>query len=51
MTIKRDKKMPRKVIKVLRRIIPICEDLTVDEQAWVTSACLRYLVMKIEASE
>lgn len=51
MTIKRDKKMPAKVVKVLRRIIPICKDLTVDEQAWITSVCMRYLVMRIEATE
>lgn len=50
MEIKRDKKMPRRVIKVLRKIIPLCRDLTVDEQAWVTSACLRYLCMKIDGS-
>jgi hypothetical protein len=47
---KRDKVMPQRVIKVLRRIVPMCQDLTVDEQAWVTAACLRYLCMKIESS-
>jgi hypothetical protein len=50
MKITRDKTIPEQVIKVLRRIMPLCRDLTVDEQAWVTSACLRYLCMKIEAS-
>ena len=44
-----DKLMPKRVLKVLRRIIPECRDLTADEQAWVTSACLRFLVMKIES--
>jgi hypothetical protein len=47
MEIKRDKTMPDQVIKVLRRIMPLCRDLTVDEQAWVTAACLKYLCMKI----
>lgn len=40
--------MPVKVIRVLRRIMPLCRDLTVDEQAWVTAACLKYLTMKIK---
>jgi hypothetical protein len=44
-----DKLMPKRVLDVLRRITPICRDLTADEQAWVTSACLRLLTMKIES--
>ena len=47
---KRNKAMPKRVVQVLQRIIPVCQDLTVDEQAWVTAACLRYLCMKIEGS-
>lgn len=50
MELRRDRTIPRQVIKVLRRIMPLCKDLTVDEQAWVTAACLRYLCMKIESS-
>ena len=49
--IARDKTMPLQVIRVLRRIIPMCLDLSSDEQAWVTAACLRYLVMKIEEDD
>lgn len=50
MIIKRDKTMPAQVVKILRRIMPLCRDLSVDEQAWVTAACMRYLCMKIEKS-
>jgi len=46
-----DKKMPKRLLSVLRRIIPVCRDLTADEQAWVTAACLRFLVMKIESEQ
>ena len=47
----RDREMPNRVARILSQIVPMCQDLTVDEQAWVTSACLRYLVMKIEDSQ
>ena len=45
------KQMPESVKNALREILPILERLTADEVAWVTSACLRYLCMKIEAAE
>lgn len=34
----------------LSDIIPLCDDLDVEEMAWVTAACLKLLALKCDGS-
>lgn len=35
----------------LREILPVCDSASLEEMGWIASACLRFLVLKIEQSE